>query len=224
MERYKKPVTKKKKKRVPKPTQSQSQKQVVNIKIGDTKRKSKRKSKPKVFQQVQPAFARQVFQVVSSNDPRPDLAPLNPTVANKLNNDNLMEVRRKQQELVNSSVKIRGLETELDRLRGIIDEDDKDLEVDEAAVNYFRNELVQMKQNIYEGNDFRSPLVPQPTEEPYYNEQEFLQTLQDEEMMKPEPVRIEPMKKMGQVLRERAQLMGRGINKEEASELQMRNI
>lgn len=200
MERYKKPVPKKKKKRVP--TQSQSQKQVVNIKIGDTKpkRKSKRKSKPKSkpVEQVQPTFARQVFQVVSSNDPRPDLAPLNPTVANKLGNDNLMDVRRKQQELVNSSVKIRGLETELERLRGIIDEDDEDLKIDETAVNYFRNELVQMKQNIYEGNEFRSPLVPQAAEEPYYNEQEFLQTLQDEEMMKPE------RKTKGQMLRERA--------------------
>lgn len=201
MERYKKPVPKKKKKRVP--TQSQSQKQVVNIKIGDTKRKSKRKSKPKSkpVEQVQPTFARQVFQVVSSNDPRPDLAPLNPNVANKLGNDNLMDVRRKQQELVNSSVKIRGLETELERLRGIIDEDDKDLEVDEAAVDYFRNELVQMKQNIYEGNEFRSPLIPQPAEEPYYNEQEFLQSLQDEEMMKPE------RKKMGQILRERREFI-----------------
>lgn len=200
MERYKKPVPKKKKKRVPKPTQSQSQKQVVNIKIGDTKRKSKRKSKrkPKPVEQVQPTFARQVFQVVSSNDPRPDLAPLNPTVANKLGNDNLMDVRRKQQELVNSSVKIRGLETELERLRGIIDEDDEDLEVDEEAVKYFRNELVQMKQNIYEGNEFRSPLIPQAAEEPYYNEQEFLQTMQDEEMMKTE------RKTKGQMLRERA--------------------
>jgi len=201
MERYKKPVAKKKKKRVP--TQSQSQKQVVNIKIGDTKRKSKRKSKPKSkpVEQVQPTFARQVFQVVSSNDPRPNLAPLNPNVANKLGNDNLMDVRRKQQELVNSSVKIRGLETELERLRGIIDEDDKDLEVDEAAVDYFRNELVQMKQNIYEGNEFRSPLIPQEAEEPYYNEQEFLKTMQDEEMMKPE------RKKLGQILRERREFI-----------------
>ena len=220
MERYKKPI-RKKKRRGPKPTQSQSQKQVVNIKIGDTKRKSKRKSKPKSkpVEQVQPAFARQVFQGVSSNDPRPDLSPLNPSVANKLNNDNLMDVRRKQQELVNSSVKIRGLETELERLRGIIDEDDEDLKIDETAVNYFRNELVQMKQNIYQGTEFRSPLLPQQAEDPYYNEQEFLQTLQDEEMMKPEK------KTMGQKLRERAELMGsKGISREEAAELQMKNI